>query len=484
MTDASSPEPKLFISYSWSSPDHEAWVVTFAEELVSQGIDVILDKWDLQPGHDAHAFMESMVADPTVNKVILICDEKYAKKSNDRSGGAGTEAQIITPEIYAKKAQDKFAAVVRERSGDGKPYLPIYYGGRIYFDLTNPSTYGEEFDRILRWVWNQPLHVRPAKGERPSFLTATAGSGRIASSVSFRRSFDAIRNGAPNAVAATNEYLTLIAAGLETFRISIDNHNRETFDDLVVANIEEFTPYRNEIIEIFSTISQYNISDEMTDILHKFFEKLIPYLNRPENSTGYSDVDFENYHFIVHELFLYCIGIFLKFERFAQASVFIDEEYYWMDVNNKSNKMHSYLIFRTFLRIFEHRNKRLGLRRTSIRADMLNERNKGTGIDFSFLMTADFILYLRSQSSDVWDMWWPETLLYIYRFGGPFEMFARAKSRRYFEKITNILQIKDKDGLVSLLAKIRSEPDRIPKWQYEKMNPEALTGIDLIATTP
>ena len=49
--------PKLFISYSWSSPDHEQWVVKLATELRESGIDVILDKWDLKEGHDAHAFM-------------------------------------------------------------------------------------------------------------------------------------------------------------------------------------------------------------------------------------------------------------------------------------------------------------------------------------------------------------------------------------------------------------------------------------------
>jgi SEFIR domain len=120
--------PKLFLSYSWSSPDHESWVLQFAEELVSQGIGVIFDKWDLKPGHDANAFMESMVSDSEVTKVILVCDEKYAEKSDKRSGGAGTEAQIVTAELYAKKAQDKFVAVVRERDADGKAYLPVYYG--------------------------------------------------------------------------------------------------------------------------------------------------------------------------------------------------------------------------------------------------------------------------------------------------------------------------------------------------------------------
>ena len=34
--------PKLFISYSWSSPEHEQWVVDLATELRESGVDVIL----------------------------------------------------------------------------------------------------------------------------------------------------------------------------------------------------------------------------------------------------------------------------------------------------------------------------------------------------------------------------------------------------------------------------------------------------------
>ncbi len=63
--------PKAFISYSWSSPDHEQRVLNLANELVDPGgVDVILDKWGLKEGHDANAFMEKMVSDPKIKKVI------------------------------------------------------------------------------------------------------------------------------------------------------------------------------------------------------------------------------------------------------------------------------------------------------------------------------------------------------------------------------------------------------------------------------
>lgn len=81
------PNPKLFISYSWTNPDHEQWVLNLATELRESGVDVILDKWDLKEGHDANVFMEQMVSDPDIKKVALICDKTYAEKADGRSGG-------------------------------------------------------------------------------------------------------------------------------------------------------------------------------------------------------------------------------------------------------------------------------------------------------------------------------------------------------------------------------------------------------------
>jgi hypothetical protein len=191
--------PKVFVSYSWTSPEHEAWVVKFAEELVSQGVLVVLDKWDLQPGHDANAFMESMVTDKSVNKVVLVCDQKYAERSDARKGGAGTEAQIITSKLYAKRDQDKFVAVVRERSEEGGPCLPNYYGSRIYIDLLDESTYATEFERLLRWIFDKPVYVRPELGTVPAFVADDTNVVKLATSVSFKRALDSIRNGRANA---------------------------------------------------------------------------------------------------------------------------------------------------------------------------------------------------------------------------------------------------------------------------------------------
>src|ERR1700730_10370665 len=112
--------PRTFISYSWSSPEHEAWVIDLASQLRENGVDVVLDKWDLREGHDAIKFMESMVTDSSVEKVIIVSDKVYAKKADERLGGVGTESQIISAEVYSKANQDKFVAVASELNEDGR----------------------------------------------------------------------------------------------------------------------------------------------------------------------------------------------------------------------------------------------------------------------------------------------------------------------------------------------------------------------------
>jgi hypothetical protein len=72
--------PKAFISYSWSSQEHQQWVLDLAPQLRESGVDVTIDKWDLREGHDAIQFMQKMVTDKEIKKVIMVLDRTYAEK--------------------------------------------------------------------------------------------------------------------------------------------------------------------------------------------------------------------------------------------------------------------------------------------------------------------------------------------------------------------------------------------------------------------
>ena len=130
--------PKIFISYSWS---RDILVMELAQRLVSHGVDVVLDKWDLKEGQDKYEFMERCVNDSEITKVLIICDKSYAQKANDRTGGVGDETVIISSEIYGNMKQEKFIPIITEKDKDGIPYVPQYIKTRIYIDLSDQNTY-------------------------------------------------------------------------------------------------------------------------------------------------------------------------------------------------------------------------------------------------------------------------------------------------------------------------------------------------------
>ncbi|MGY3314655.1 hypothetical protein ACV242_003151 [Peribacillus simplex] len=139
-----SQDIKIFISYSWTNEKIIKWVRDdLATRLMDDGIEVVLDQWDLKEGHDIYEFMESMVNDPTINKVLVVCDKGYKQKANEREGGVGTETRIITPSLYKETNQEKFIPIVAERSEKGEDYIPTYMASRKYIDLSNDELFVE-----------------------------------------------------------------------------------------------------------------------------------------------------------------------------------------------------------------------------------------------------------------------------------------------------------------------------------------------------
>ena len=163
-------EFKVFISYSWTSPEHEKWVYDLAVRLMENGIEVKFDKWDLQPGQDKYAFMESIVQDETINRVLIICDEGYKSKADNREGGVGTESQIITPEIYGKTNQRKFIPIIAQRGMAFDDYLPVFLKSRIVIDMSSDDVYESGYEKLLRLIAERPEFRKPAKGQLPNYL--------------------------------------------------------------------------------------------------------------------------------------------------------------------------------------------------------------------------------------------------------------------------------------------------------------------------
>ncbi len=161
--------PKVFISYSWTSKEYRARVIALAERMRHDGVDVVIDAWDLCDGNDKYKFMERCVTDESIDKVIILSDKAYSEKADKRQGGVGDETYIISAEIYGKADQNKFIPVVMERGTDGEAYLPAYLKPRIYRDLSGEN-YEAEYEELLRTIYEAPSHRKPELGERPKWL--------------------------------------------------------------------------------------------------------------------------------------------------------------------------------------------------------------------------------------------------------------------------------------------------------------------------
>ncbi len=158
----SEPPPRVFVSYSHTSPDHDKWVEALATFLRENGIDARLDIWHLRHGMDLPQFMTNELI--LAERVVLVSDERYAEKADGRVGGVGWETMIVQGDMMQQPPQStKYLVIVR--SEDMERGLPRYL--RSKFALQWPQPVADQANRqlLLRELFNivkiPPLGARP-----------------------------------------------------------------------------------------------------------------------------------------------------------------------------------------------------------------------------------------------------------------------------------------------------------------------------------
>ncbi|MBB2983408.1 toll/interleukin-1 receptor domain-containing protein [Paraburkholderia tropica] len=158
------PPPKVFISYSWDSPEHRQWVAGFATHLRQNGIEVILDQWHMRAGENMAAFMERSVRES--DRVLMICTEKYVEKTMSGTGsGVAFEHMIVTGELMRDVGTTKFVPVVRQSLP--QPIVPREMFGRRYINLSDGPHQTGEMGFLLREIHNAHAHMIPPLGTNP-----------------------------------------------------------------------------------------------------------------------------------------------------------------------------------------------------------------------------------------------------------------------------------------------------------------------------
>ena len=155
--------PTVFISYSHDSEKHRNWVLELATRLRSNGVDVILDRWNLKLGSDLASFMERGLSKS--NRVVCVCSEAYVKKANEGIGGAGYEKQIMTAEFITDQNTNWVIPLIRNNPGEKK--TPTFLGGRYYISFEEARLYEAKYEELLRDLLDEPVLPIPPIGKNP-----------------------------------------------------------------------------------------------------------------------------------------------------------------------------------------------------------------------------------------------------------------------------------------------------------------------------
>jgi len=451
--------PKVFISYSWACSER---VIELAERLVADGVDVVLDVWELKEGQDKYAFMERCVTDDTITKVLMICDKSYANKANSREGGVGDETTVISPEVYAKATETKYLPIIFERDEDGKEYVPAYLKARLYFDLSSDEVFEKGYDRLLRNLFNKPERRKPLLGKMPEYLNE-----ETVSLTPIRATYKQLQ--AYDGKNSKKEQYLLGKVGDEFIKALIElkpdySSSNNSFDEQLLKQIDAAKPVRDLFLDYVELLVTEGYATG--SVLGDFFERTYNAVYSVDGRNSYSDVEFEYGLFMIWEMFVCTTAIMLHFESYVELRSMLYRTYFLNDSPvTKNQKARTFVSFRVIPKyIDEVVKQKLKSNLITFSGDMAVKREKLPIIKKHTIANADTVLY---QLSEVYDLlkdeywlWFPKTYIYLGDsfMSGKQEIWSKMVSKRHCEKLFPLFEVSTIKQLTEAIQ--RNKPDR------------------------
>jgi hypothetical protein len=438
--------PKLFISYSWSSQAHQSMVQQWAELLVADGIDVVLDIYDLKEGHDKFAFMERMVTDSSVTHVLVICDKIYARKADDRKAGVGIESQIISQEVYEKVDQSKFIPIVCEFDENGDPFLPTFLKSRIWIDFSTPEAVNGNWERLIRVIYGKPRFEKPKLGKPPIYITSDIAIPTNHIQAKFNSLKQAILQEKNGLRLYRRDFLDACIQFADELRIR-ERPDVNSLGERVLEDARKLTIIRNHIIDWVLLESETAPSKDFSDTLIDFLERLRELKSRPADVNEWNDAWFEAHSVFVYETFLYIIASLIKTQAFEVLHEIFTTHYLL-----PSNERYGEKAFDTFDTFYGYSDTLqavlapAGQKLYSPAAEFIKRHADREGLPFKSIIEAELLVLMMSFLTPDTN-WYPQTLHYSSFNGGDFPLFLRATQHKYFKKLAIITGIEDANKL-------------------------------------
>lgn len=154
-----SSNPRVFISYSHDSPEHEERVLALSERLRDDGIDAQVDQY--VPGAPRQGWPRWMLDElDAAQFVLMVCTETYYRRfrGHEQPGkgkGADWEGALITQAIYdAYSASVKFVPILFDTSDE--QYIPEPLRSLTRYTLNAEHAYQRLYDFLLGQAGVEP----------------------------------------------------------------------------------------------------------------------------------------------------------------------------------------------------------------------------------------------------------------------------------------------------------------------------------------
>lgn len=449
--------PRVFISYAWGTKEYQAKVLSLATDLVRDGIEVEFDKWSLHEGNDTYAFMEQSATDTSITNVLILLDEQYAKKADERKGGVGTETQIISPEIYTKVKQDKFLPVIFERGKDGEVYKPTYLKGLLHFDLSLAEGYDDEYQRLVKRLYGIEIYQKPTLGKQPSWIDSTPTvSAKVLMSISFLKSN-----------LSSQEKREKLLLTLEQQRDRIVNYNYG--EDLNGLPLEKYleayagtTLIRNEFLQMVQPIASFENGERFIADMLEETSNLINHRNGITNGIRAT---------LLHEIFIYIIGIYVKTRNYKALSYTLGKTYFSDGYSGDRTK--NYDIFYNArsenldnaLKKRDDKNYHSGTAQYWIE-NIYVEACSVSDFVFADLLCFNYSVFGKEYRGE-WH-WFPKTYVYENENNSRLRAFAiKLKSIEHLSIAAQVFGYEDADGFKNKFTEIESnEKGKFREYRY------------------
>ena len=449
-------------------------VLDIVDKLYANGVHAIVDEYDLKPGQDIHAFMESSILDTNNGHILLMCDKAYQEKANAREGGVGAEVSIYTPEVYGNVDQQRIIPVVLETDEQGHACVPMFVKSRYYVDLSAPDRFEEAFESLLRTILDVPKRTRPRLGSVPDFLTSDeppsyAGLQGIA------RQMQNLQTPSDNVRYLFNRLSESVVPYLDELAAHKDP------DTDLPSRIDKTRPIRDLLLQIFRECVERRIvsGTELGEFIETLYNGITPFT--PQNQSIGTE-DEEHYHFFFWELFVCVVTLLIHTKSYKDLHDFVFRTYFLKDnwCTGSCEKENDFRAFRKHLKSLEskYNQPNNGTRRLSITADTFVAREfypiwtkKNTvDADLVLFQLAEFLL---RNSGDEFG-WFPMT--HIYSSDQP-SIWKRMVSRTHCQKLLPLFGCASIKTLKEELAKAEERTVRYNGHRGFSMGFQNVPGI-------